>query len=170
MRGQRDDLIGVFEAINHKGNGFQDHDTTVLNDLATHAAVAIQSLKTRKKLLETCDRLVEDAASASPLIGEHSSVNKIRKTAAKVAKTDLTVLVLGQNGTGKEVLARHIHFESERRNALLSLSTVLLSLNHFWKVNCLVTKKRAFTDANQTRQEGLNLPPVELCFLMKWVI
>ena len=41
---------------------------------------------------------------------------KLLAMADKVAKTDLTLLVLGQNGTGKEVLARHVHFESERRS------------------------------------------------------
>ena len=165
MRGQRDDLIGVFEAINHKGNGFQDHDTTVLNDLATHAAVAIQSLKTRKKLLETCDRLVEDAASASPLIGEHSSVNKIRKTAAKVAKTDLTVLVLGQNGTGKEVLARHIHFESERRNAPFIAVNCAALVESLLESELFGHEKGAFTDANQTRQGKFELATGGTLFL-----
>ncbi len=110
MEGQRDNLIGVFEAINHHGDGFAAFDAAVLADLATHAAVAIESQRTRRQLTETRDRLVDDAASAAPLIGEHPSIEGVRRSAAKVAKTDLTVLVLGKNGTGKEVLARHIHY------------------------------------------------------------
>ena len=165
MQGQRNDVIGVFEAINHQGEGFQDHDAVVLGDLATHAAVAIQSLKTRKKLSETCDRLVEDAASATPLIGEHPSIAKIRKTSAKVAKTDLTVLVLGQNGTGKEVLARHIHFESERRKAPFIAVNCAALVESLLESELFGHEKGAFTDANQTRQGKFELASSGTLFL-----
>jgi len=165
MRGRRNDLIGVFEAINHKGVGFQDYDATVLSDLATHAAVAIQSLKTRKNLAETCNRLVEDAASASPLIGEHPSIIKIRTTSSKVAKTDLTVLVLGQNGTGKEVLARHIHFESERRNAPFIAVNCAALVESLLESELFGHEKGAFTDANQTRQGKFELASSGTLFL-----
>ena len=165
MRGQRGDLIGVFEAINHNGEGFQSADATILSDLATHAAVAIQSLKARKKLAETCDRLVEDAASASPLIGEHPSITKIRKTSSKVAKTDLTVLVLGQNGTGKEVLARHIHFESERRNAPFIAVNCAALVESLLESELFGHEKGSFTDANQTRQGKFELASSGTLFL-----
>ncbi|MAI34535.1 MAG: sigma-54-dependent Fis family transcriptional regulator [Planctomycetaceae bacterium TMED240] len=165
MHGQRNDLIGVFEAINHNGEGFEASDATVLRDLATHAAVAIQSLKTRKKLAATCDRLVEDAASASPLIGEHPSITKIRKTSAKVAKTDLSVLVLGKNGTGKEVLARHIHFESERRNAPFIAVNCAALVESLLESELFGHEKGAFTDANQTRQGKFELASSGTLFL-----
>lgn len=165
MQGQRNDLIGVFEAINHHGGGFEAYDATVLSDLATHAAVAIQSLKTRKKLAETCNRLVEDAASASPLIGEHPSIAKIRKTSSKVAKTDLSVLVLGKNGTGKEVLARHIHFESERRNAPFIAVNCAALVESLLESELFGHEKGAFTDANQTRQGKFELASSGTLFL-----
>jgi len=165
MQGQRNDLIGVFEAINHNGEGFDSNDATVLSDLATHAAVAIQSLKARKKLAETCDRLVEDAASASPLIGEHPSIARIRKTSAKVAKTDLSVLVLGKNGTGKEVLARHIHFESERRNAPFIAVNCAALVESLLESELFGHEKGAFTDANQTRQGKFELASGGTLFL-----
>ncbi|MGI9444014.1 MAG: sigma 54-interacting transcriptional regulator [Rubripirellula sp.] len=165
MQGQRNDLIGVFEAINHNGGGFEAYDATVLSDLATHAAVAIQSLKTRKKLAETCDRLVEDAASASPLIGQHPSIIKIRKTSSKVAKTDLSVLVLGKNGTGKEVLARHIHFESERRNAPFIAVNCAALVESLLESELFGHEKGAFTDANQTRQGKFELASSGTLFL-----
>ena len=165
MQGQRSDLIGVFEAINHNGSGFEACDAIVLRDLATHAAVAIQSLKTRKKLVETCDRLVEDAASASPLIGEHPSIAKIRKTSSKVAKTDLSVLVLGKNGTGKEVLARHIHFESERRNGPFIAVNCAALVESLLESELFGHEKGAFTDANQTRQGKFELANSGTLFL-----
>ena len=150
MAGQRDELIGVFEAINHRGEGFDAFDAAILADLATHAAVAIESQRARRKLTETRDRLVDDAASSTQLIGNHSSVQSVRQSAGKVAKTDLTVLVLGKNGTGKEVLARHVHFESDRRNGPFIAVNCAALVETLLESELFGHEKGAFTDANQT--------------------
>jgi DNA-binding NtrC family response regulator len=151
MSGQRDELIGVFEAINHRGPGFQNADAEVLADLAAHAAVAIQAQRTRKDLTETRDRLVEDAASGTHLIGNDPTIEQVRRTAAKVAKTDLTVLVLGNNGTGKEVLARHIHFESQRRNGPFIAINCAALVETLLESELFGHEKGAFTDAQSAR-------------------
>lgn len=151
MAGQRDELIGVFEAINRHESEFDSFDSQLLSDLATHAAVAIESLRTRRRLTETRDRLVEDAASAAPLIGHHPTIENVRTNATKVAKTSLTVLVLGQNGTGKEVLARHIHYESERRSGPFIAVNCAALVETLLESELFGHEKGAFTDANQTR-------------------
>lgn len=151
MAGSRDELIGVFEAINHRGGGFNQFDAVVLNDLTTHASAAIESLRKRKDLTKTRDRLVDDAASSTPLIGDHESINQVRKRAAKIAKTDLSVLVLGKNGTGKEVLARHIHYESERRNGPFVAVNCAALVETLLESELFGHEKGAFTDANETR-------------------
>ncbi|MDG2223493.1 MAG: sigma-54-dependent Fis family transcriptional regulator [Rubripirellula sp.] len=150
MQGQRDTLIGVFEAINHRGEGFDAFDAVLLADLATHAAVAIASQRTRRKLTETRDRLVNDAASAAPLIGENSAIDSVRQNATKVAGTDLSVLILGENGTGKEVLARHIHFESERRSGPFIAVNCAALVESLLESELFGHEKGAFTDANAT--------------------
>lgn len=150
MQGQRDTLIGVFEAINHRGEGFDTFDATLLADLATHAAVAIAGQRTRRKLTETRDRLVDDAASAAPLIGEDSAIENVRQNATKVAGTDLSVLILGENGTGKEVLARHIHFESERRSGPFIAVNCAALVESLLESELFGHEKGAFTDANAT--------------------
>ena len=48
------------------------------------------------------------------IIGESANINKIKQTIDKVAATDARVLVLGQNGTGKELVARWLHEKSDR--------------------------------------------------------
>jgi transcriptional regulator with GAF, ATPase, and Fis domain len=151
MSGQRDDLIGVFEAINHRGEGFQAADAEVLADLASHAAVAIQAQRTRRNLTETRDRLLDDAAATTHLIGEDSKIEAVRRTAAKVAKTDLTVLILGKNGTGKEVLARHIHFESGRRSGPFIAVNCAALVETLLESELFGHEKGAFTDAQATR-------------------
>lgn len=144
-------LIGVFEAINKKDVGFDSDDAVLLADLAMHAAVAIESLRTRKRLVESRDRLVDDAASSTPLIGDHPSVKNVRDSASKVARTDLTVLVLGKNGTGKEVLARHIHYESERRSGPFVAVNCAALVETLLESELFGHEKGAFTDAHQTR-------------------
>ena len=149
--GHRDSLIGVFEAINHKSGSFDAFDAAVLSDLATHAAVAIEGLRTRRSLTESRDRLVDDAASATKLVGDHPSVQSVRESAAKVAGTDLSVLVLGKNGTGKEVLAQHIHYESKRRNGPFIAVNCAALVESLLESELFGHEKGAFTDANATR-------------------
>ncbi len=148
---KRAELIGVFEAINRIEGEFDEFDAVLLADLATHAAVAIESLKTRKRLTQSCNRLVKDAASASRLIGNHPSIEAVRRTAEKVAQTDLRVLILGKNGTGKEVLARHIHFQSDRRSGPFVAVNCAALVETLLESELFGHEKGAFTDANQTR-------------------
>jgi DNA-binding NtrC family response regulator len=51
-----------------------------------------------------------------PFIGASPSIKKIFELVNKVANTDSTVLILGESGTGKELIARSLHYRSQRRN------------------------------------------------------
>ena len=79
------------------------------------------------KLLETIKKGVSESrknkkstsstqSTSSYFTGTSKSIEKAYSLANKVAKTDANVLVLGENGTGKYVLARYIHDNSERKN------------------------------------------------------
>jgi len=50
------------------------------------------------------------------LVGNSRAIIKVRKLVNQVAPTEATVLILGESGTGKEVVARNIHYYSNRRN------------------------------------------------------
>ena len=50
------------------------------------------------------------------LVGNSRSVQRVRKMVDQVSPTEATVLILGESGTGKEVVARNIHYYSNRRN------------------------------------------------------
>ncbi|QDT13577.1 sigma-54-dependent Fis family transcriptional regulator [Planctomycetes bacterium K23_9] len=149
--GHRGDVIGVFEAINHNNGSFGAFDAAVLSDLATHASVAIEGLRARRTLAQSRDRLVDDAASATKLIGDHPSIQSVRTSAGKVAKTDLSLLILGRNGTGKEVLAQHVHYESNRRNGPFIAVNCAALVESLLESELFGHEKGAFTDANQTR-------------------
>jgi DNA-binding NtrC family response regulator len=80
-------------------------------------------------------------------VGNSDTIKKAYSLADKVAKTDANVLILGENGTGKYVLSRHIHQQSERKNNpfihvdLGSLNTNIFESELFGYV------QGAFTDA-----------------------
>jgi len=50
------------------------------------------------------------------LVGNSRSVRNVRKMMGQVAESEATVLILGESGTGKEVVARNLHYNSNRRN------------------------------------------------------
>jgi len=59
-------------------------------------------------------RRVEQAEGPSKLIGDSAEIERVRKLIAKVAPTESTVLITGETGTGKELVARAVHDQSSR--------------------------------------------------------
>ena len=80
---------------------------------------------TAQKAIERRDLLAEVARfrgsreSESELLGDSVPMRKLREEIARVAPTDARILITGENGTGKELVARHIHRLSERRESPL---------------------------------------------------
>lgn len=84
---------------------------------------------------------------ASVFIGESNSIKRAYSLAEKVAKTDANVLILGENGTGKFVLANYIHQNSNRNNQPF-IHVDLGSLNDtIFESELFGYAKGAFTDA-----------------------
>ena len=59
-------------------------------------------------------RRVEQAEGPSKLVGESAEIERVKKLIAKVAPTESTVLITGETGTGKELVARAVHDQSSR--------------------------------------------------------
>jgi len=66
------------------------------------------------QLLADKDILLEKASPASPLVGQSPQMQQVREFIDKVAASDATVLVTGENGTGKELVVSAIHNGSSR--------------------------------------------------------
>ena len=110
-------------------------------------------------------RWPQEAAEKVRLIGESPAIEALRSIIRRVADTDLAVLILGENGTGKEVVAQSIHYLSRRRD------------QPFVAVNCAAIpetlaeselfghEKGAFTDAHEARRGKFELAAGGTLFL-----
>jgi len=84
-------------------------------------------------------------------IGKSPAMEELFKTIRKVAKTDANVLILGENGTGKELVARALHRESQRCNEVfISVDMGAISESLF-ESELFGYVKGAFTDAKSDR-------------------
>jgi DNA-binding NtrC family response regulator len=87
----------------------------------------------------------------SDIIGSSPAMQKIFQTIDRVAHTDANVLILGENGTGKELIARAIHRNSARKNESF-VSVDLGSITEtLFESELFGHKKGAFTDAKEDR-------------------
>ena len=89
--------------------------------------------------------------SFAEIIGESHTMQQVFNIINKVAVTDANVLILGENGTGKEVVARAIHNRSLRKDKVfigVDMGTITESL---FESELFGHKKGAFTDAKEDR-------------------
>ncbi len=86
------------------------------------------------------------------IIGESDVMQDVFVKLKKVAPTDANVLVLGENGTGKDLIARALHDNSNRRNKPFIKVDVGALTSSLFESELFGYKKGAFTDAREDRQ------------------
>jgi Nif-specific regulatory protein len=157
--------LGAFEVLNKRNGAFTADDEAELLELASYAAVALESTQQFEQLLNRHERLVELAAQDTLLVGDSPAIEALRSTVRRVGNTDLAILILGENGTGKEVVARSLHFGSRRRTEpfiavnCAALAETLLESELFGH------EKGAFTDAHESRAGKFELASGGTLFL-----
>jgi transcriptional regulator with GAF, ATPase, and Fis domain len=151
LRGRHGGLFGAFEIINKRSGGFTPEDEAALVELAGHAAVALENAQDRQRLLSTNRRLTEQAAEGIRLIGNSPAIEALRSIVRRVADTDLAVLIQGENGTGKEVVAQSIHYLSRRRDRPFIAVNCAAIPDTLAESELFGHEKGAFTDAHEAR-------------------
>jgi len=105
----------------------------VLEALAAHAAVAIENARLHEELLcsklqlemenKSLRRVLRNEFRFDAIIGRSPAMQRVFEVMEKVVTTDLPVLIEGETGTGKELIARALHFNGPRREKnLLALN------------------------------------------------
>jgi Nif-specific regulatory protein len=109
----RGELIGVIEVVNRMdGQDFAEGDSKILQVFATLAATATHNARIYEDLKARFDGLRNQVITGPKIIGESEELNRVLDLCRRVAKSTATVLLLGETGTGKELMARHIHENS----------------------------------------------------------
>jgi DNA-binding NtrC family response regulator len=103
--------------------------------------------------LKTKESSLKKAMNPAPhaIVGTSPAVLNMLKMIQKVAKTDASVLITGENGTGKELVAREIHIRSPRSNEILvtvDMGAIPVTL---FESELFGHKKGSFTDAREDR-------------------
>src|SRR5690606_17004341 len=136
--------------------------------LATvNAAFALRQSKLEVKQLKVREKHLvnEIEKDFSEFIGQSQSILKIFSTIEKVAKTDANILILGENGTGKELVARALHKHSLRNSEpFVSVDLGAISETLF-ESELFGHAKGAFTDAREERVGRFELATKGTLFL-----
>ena len=106
----------------------------------------VDKLKKAKEMLEE-----QISKPFGEIIGQSTAIKEVFSLIDKVAKTEANVLILGENGTGKELIARAIHQRSLRKdNSFVSVDMGAITETLF-ESELFGHKKGAFTDAREDR-------------------
>ncbi len=107
--------IGVVYLVCYSStNLFERDHVNFVSSVAAIAAVTLESVLSMESLRAENLQLREQLAADEPMIGESSSMRQLAEAIEKVAKGDAAVLIRGESGVGKELVARAIHSKSSR--------------------------------------------------------
>jgi len=165
LQTQAGERFGAFELVNKLSGAFTQEDQEALVDLAAHAAVALENAQDRQKLMAANRQLAEQAAEGARLIGECPAIQSLRSIVRRVAETDLAVLITGENGTGKEVVAQSIHYLSRRRGQPFIALNCAAIPDTLAESELFGHEKGAFTDAHESRPGKFELASGGTLFL-----
>lgn len=109
--------VGVVEVLNKRGDaGFNQDDLELLQVFANLAASGVTNAQTHERLKSEHQALIDNQTAGSAIIGHSPALRQVLDLCARVSNSNATVLLLGETGTGKELLSRHIHTNSPRRD------------------------------------------------------
>jgi formate hydrogenlyase transcriptional activator len=133
MRG-RAGIVGVLSLGSWRERAFSQDDLTFLGQIARQVAIAIENALAFGEVSDLKDKLAQEKLylegeirselKFEEIVGKSEALRRVLEQVETVAPTDSTVLIYGETGTGKELIARAVHNLSSRQS------------NGFVKLNC----------------------------------
>jgi formate hydrogenlyase transcriptional activator len=122
----RERVLGTLNVFSRTPEHFTEDDLSILTQMTNQVAVALDNALTFQRVSALSEKLAEQKIyledelktefNFEEIVGGSKAIRRVLKQIETVAPTDSTVLVLGETGTGKELLARAIHNLSPRRD------------------------------------------------------
>jgi formate hydrogenlyase transcriptional activator len=127
-------VLGALNVGRRREVIFTPEDLEMLTQVAQQIALAVENALAHRQIVELKDKLAKEKLyledeirtdyNFEEIVGDGAALKQLLKQVEIVAPTDSTVLILGETGTGKELIARAIHNRSSRRGST------------FVKINC----------------------------------
>jgi len=149
----RDEIIGVIYLDNRASAGkFSEDDLMFLTALAHQAGTALGNSWLHRQVVQENIRLASALKPRFQVLGESEKMKKVFMTMKKVAPSDITVLIQGDTGTGKELVAQAIHELSSRSDRPFVAVNCAAIPKELIESELFGHEKGAFTSAVSTRQ------------------
>ena len=130
----RDRVLGVMSLGTHREAAFTDGDMAFLGEVAKQVAIGVENALAYGQIADLKDKLTQEKVyledeirselNFEEIVGNSEGLRRVLRKVETVAPTDSTVLIYGETGTGKELIARAVHNLSARK------------ANAFVKMNC----------------------------------
>jgi PAS domain S-box-containing protein len=171
----RDEVLGTLAVASRLESAFVERDGSILARLAIQVAIAVGNAVAFREITDLRDRIslekqyLESEINAEnrfeDIVGESSGLRQVLSEVAIVAPTDTTVLIQGETGTGKELLARAIHRLSPRKDrAFIKLNCAAIP-DGLLESELFGHEKGAFTGAISRKLGRLELAQEGTLFL-----
>jgi formate hydrogenlyase transcriptional activator len=130
--------IGLLSVVSQQRDRYSDEDAFFLQEVANQVALAVQNMQSYQEIDSLKARLEKENVylreelraehNFEEIVGNSPALLKALHAVERVAPTDSTVLIYGETGTGKELVARAIHNRSSRNGrALVSVNCSAIS-------------------------------------------
>jgi transcriptional regulator with GAF, ATPase, and Fis domain len=169
-----EEILGVLQADNRNAPAMLNAaDVELLLVLAANASLAVANARLIKRLVLAEDRLQKEnnflkgreerrrvgrgakegqTGSQSDIIGQSLAMQKVIAQLDKVVDTRVTVLIEGETGTGKELIAAAVHYRSRRRDKLFVAQNCAALAESLLESELFGHKKGSFTGATEEKK------------------
>ncbi|MDC0705820.1 MULTISPECIES: sigma-54 interaction domain-containing protein [Priestia] len=128
-------------------------DNKIIGGIATEHDIT-QIVRLNEELDSSSSLLIHQQKPFSSIIGVNAEIQQALKVAQKVAYADIPVLVTGESGSGKEMLAQAIHYEGSKRNGpFVSINCSVIPPT-LLEIELFGYQEGAFTADNKIKQVG----------------
>lgn len=159
----KDTLLGVAQLVNKIQGNFTEEDREFFTVYCNQIAIALQNAKLEelKKVKDLKEReniylrgQLEQKVTVESIVGKSRKIKEVISTIKKISKAPYPVLIMGESGVGKELVAKAIYSESPRRDAPFVVLNCAAMPGELLESELFGYEKGAFTGASQ-RKLGL---------------